>query len=126
MEQSTDRLETFHWSGRVACYTQWFDRDDPSGTGDYETLADLIKNYQGKICPKPMSIQAATLTGVPAESIGQVFASYDVLTGFICKNPQLNGECCLDYKVRFKCPCPWPIIKPYEIQDVAFNSTTDN
>ncbi|XP_036425390.1 cartilage intermediate layer protein 1-like [Colossoma macropomum] len=110
------------------CYTQWFDRDNPSG-GDYETRALLTMQYPGKICPKPKTIQAATLTGVPAESIGQVFSSYDVSTGFICLNPQPNGECCLDYKVRFGCPCPWPvIIKPNvslaEIaEDAAINRT---
>lgn len=62
-----------YWLFHVAvCYTEWFDRDDPSGMGDYETLSDLRREYPNKICSKPLSIQAATLTGVPAENIGQV------------------------------------------------------
>ncbi|XP_053537080.1 cartilage intermediate layer protein 1 isoform X1 [Ictalurus punctatus] len=97
----------------AVCYTQWFDRDNPTGNGDYETLKDLRAEYPKKICSKPLTIQAATLTGVPAESIGQVFQVYDTVLGFACVNSQQkNDECCLDYKVRFGCPCPWPPIKP--------------
>ncbi|XP_027020501.1 cartilage intermediate layer protein 1 [Tachysurus fulvidraco] len=95
------------------CFTQWFDRDNPSGKGDYETLSNLRSEYPRKICTRPLSIQAATLTGVTAESIGQVFQAYDTVTGFACVNSnQRNEECCLDYKVRFGCPCPWPPIRP--------------
>lgn len=57
----------------AVCYTQWFDRSNPSGGRDNEALTELRAEYPGKICPKPLTIQAATLTGVPAESIGQVF-----------------------------------------------------
>ncbi|XP_053483339.1 cartilage intermediate layer protein 1-like isoform X1 [Ictalurus furcatus] len=93
------------------CYTQWFDRDNPSGNGDNETLRDLRAEYPRMICSKPLTIQAATLTGVPAESIGQVFQVYDTVFGFACvSSQQKNGECCLDYKVRFGCPCSWPPI----------------
>uniref|UniRef100_A0A8C6SRR1 WxxW domain-containing protein n=1 Tax=Neogobius melanostomus TaxID=47308 RepID=A0A8C6SRR1_9GOBI len=35
------------------CWTDWFDRSDPSGTGDYETLSQLQKEYPGKICRNP-------------------------------------------------------------------------
>lgn len=63
-----------YWVSLVAvCYTKWFDRDNPSGQGDYETLKELTAEYPRQICTKPLAIQAATLTGVPAESIGQVF-----------------------------------------------------
>ncbi|XP_053537083.1 cartilage intermediate layer protein 1-like isoform X1 [Ictalurus punctatus] len=98
---------------RPVCYTQWFDRDNPNGNGDYETMNELRAEYPKKICSKPLTIQAATLTGVPAESIGQVFEVYDTVFGFSCVNSdQKNDECCLDYKVRFGCRCPWPPIKP--------------
>jgi hypothetical protein len=36
-------------------WTPWFDRDDPSVTGDYEGLADLIKEGND-ICAKPVGI----------------------------------------------------------------------
>ncbi|KAL7889651.1 hypothetical protein AOLI_G00019090 [Acnodon oligacanthus] len=91
------------------CYTQWFDRDDPSGKGDYETLVDLRIEYPGKICPKPLSIQATTISGVPAEKTGEVIQTSDTVVGFACVNTdQKNGNWCLDYKVRFGCPCPFP------------------
>ncbi|XP_017326314.1 cartilage intermediate layer protein 1 isoform X2 [Ictalurus punctatus] len=109
------------------CYTQWFDRDNPTGNGDYETLNDLRAEYPKKICSKPLTIQAATLTGVPAESIGQVFQVYDTVSGFACVNSQQkNGECCLDYKVRFGCPCPWPIVKPilFAVEEIPAQPNT--
>ncbi|KAI4903731.1 hypothetical protein NFI96_005124 [Prochilodus magdalenae] len=50
----------------------WFDRDDPSGNGDYETLEHLRTEYPGKICSKPLGIQATTMSGVPAKKSGRV------------------------------------------------------
>ncbi|KAK3541114.1 hypothetical protein QTP86_015404, partial [Hemibagrus guttatus] len=86
------------------CYTQWFDRDDPSGYGDYETLLNLRAENPGKICDHPYSIQAQTLTGV--FPTGQVFAYYDTVNGFACVNAQQKKpQRCLDYKVRFVCLC---------------------
>ncbi|MCJ8732753.1 hypothetical protein PDJAM_G00215200 [Pangasius djambal] len=108
------------------CYTQWFDRDNPSGKGDYETLKDLRAENPKKICSQPLTIQAATLSGVSALSIGQVFEVYDTVTGFACVNSQQkNEECCLDYKVRFGCPCPWPPGKPpfSAVEDAQKNTT---
>ena len=47
-------------------WTAWFDRDDTSGQGDYETLVDLRK--EGKqICENPVSIECQTLSGIPAD-----------------------------------------------------------
>ncbi|KAB5577286.1 hypothetical protein PHYPO_G00208150 [Pangasianodon hypophthalmus] len=112
---------------KIVCYTQWFDRDNPSGKGDYETLKDLRAEYPRKICSQPLTIQAATLSGVPAQNIGQVFEVYDTVSGFACVNSQQrNEECCLDYKVRFGCPCPWPPIKPIfsAVEDVQAQPNT--
>ncbi|KAK3515248.1 hypothetical protein QTP70_012836 [Hemibagrus guttatus] len=89
------------------CYTQWFDRDDPSGYGDYETLLNLRAENPGKICDHPYSIQAQTLTGV--FPTGQVFAYYDTVNGFACVNAQQKKpQRCLDYKRDIVSPaCPW-------------------
>ena len=35
---------------------RWFDRDDPSFTGDYETLNDLRKEGN-TICPNPIATE---------------------------------------------------------------------
>ena len=69
-------LEAQVASGCGACqapktlqWTAWFDRDNTSGNGDYETLAELLK--EGKnICPIPVGIECQTLAGAPASSTG--------------------------------------------------------
>ncbi|XP_048860203.1 mucin-5AC-like isoform X3 [Brienomyrus brachyistius] len=90
------------------CWTQWFDRDDPSGVGDFETLQNLRQENPGKICDAPIAIQATTLSGTPASQTGQTFHNYDTTVGFACVNSE-NKQMCLDYQVRFQCPpsfCP--------------------
>ncbi|XP_061538148.1 mucin-5AC [Phycodurus eques] len=87
------------------CWTQWFDQDNPSGTGDYETLSKLHKENPGKICKQPVQIEVKTTSGASVGSTGNVIHASDTQTGFICLNrdqPQ-NGRCA-DFKVRFSCP----------------------
>ncbi|XP_070399615.1 cartilage intermediate layer protein 2-like [Nothobranchius furzeri] len=93
------------------CWTSWYDRDNPGGTGDWEDLRNLRLAYPGEICRKPLEIQAVTVIGnVPAESTGQNFYAYNTFLGFICLNAdQPFGEQCSDYKVRFRCPCFFPV-----------------
>uniref|UniRef100_A0AAV2KGN4 WxxW domain-containing protein n=1 Tax=Knipowitschia caucasica TaxID=637954 RepID=A0AAV2KGN4_KNICA len=88
------------------CWTQWFDRDDPSGTGDWETLADLQKQNPKQICDRPQQIEVVTTVGEhPALSTNQqsLFYIFNPLEGFVCKNSKTQR--CLDYKVRFACCC---------------------
>lgn len=54
------------------CWTDWFDRDDPSGSGDWETLYNLRKENPGKICPTPQGIEATTLSGLSVAAAGEV------------------------------------------------------
>nr|XP_028596855.1 uncharacterized protein LOC114602603 isoform X1 [Podarcis muralis] len=85
------------------CTTRWFDRDDPSGVGDFETLADLRREYPMDICPEPIGIEAQTMEGIPASSTGQIFHPFNTKEGFACVNKEQKYSC-LDYKVRFTCP----------------------
>ena len=39
-------------------WTQWFDRDNPSGTEDNEMLVYIKKQYVGKVCSRPTAIEA--------------------------------------------------------------------
>ncbi len=55
------------------CITKWFDRDDPTGYGDYELLADLLNAYPGEICPNPIAIEAQTISGQSASQTGNIF-----------------------------------------------------
>ncbi|XP_077396778.1 mucin-5AC-like isoform X2 [Festucalex cinctus] len=87
------------------CWTRWFDRDNPSGTGDYETLPELHKENPDKICQYPIQIEVKTKSGASVGSTGDVIHVSDVHTGFVCRNQdQPNNGQCSDYKVRFLCP----------------------
>ena len=59
----------------LECWTDWFDRDDPTGNGDFETLVDLRSEYPGKICPSPVQIEVTTISGVSHTATGNVFAA---------------------------------------------------
>ncbi len=70
-----------------ACVTRWFDRDDSSGNGDYELLADLLKAYPGEICPNPIGIEAQTISGQPASQTGNTFQEwvYQIVMLSVCQ-----------------------------------------
>ncbi|XP_017267559.1 cartilage intermediate layer protein 2 [Kryptolebias marmoratus] len=88
------------------CWTRWFNRDRPSASGDWETLKSLREEYPGKICRRPRVIQAVTARKeIPAERTKQKFYVYNTKTGFVCRNKDQKRGRCLDYKVRFRCPC---------------------
>ncbi|KAM8754214.1 mucin-5B [Acanthopagrus schlegelii] len=87
------------------CRTRWFDLDDPTRRGDYETLLRVQTLYPGQVCSQPVAIEAMTVSGVPAHRTGDVFQVYDAARGFSCVNAeQPGGNRCQDYKVRFTCP----------------------
>uniref|UniRef100_A0A673CQE9 WxxW domain-containing protein n=1 Tax=Sphaeramia orbicularis TaxID=375764 RepID=A0A673CQE9_9TELE len=94
------------YCGFGACWTQWFDRDDPSGTGDWETLSSLRAAYPNKICETPMYIEAVVVgTNAPASSTGEIFHTFNPTEGFVCRKTDQKDKKCLDYKVRFGCCC---------------------
>ncbi|MCH8081353.1 MAG: hypothetical protein IID52_03080 [Proteobacteria bacterium] len=81
-------------------WTDWLDRDNPSGKGDYETVKDFVA--AGIIDPGPLGIQCRTLGGQPWQAAGQVY-SCDATVGGVCVNSkQVGGAQCLDYEVRFR------------------------
>lgn len=85
-------------------WTQWYDRDNPSGTGDHEVLNSLIKEYKG-LCPKPTAIDAR----VKGSNIPWYLTSNQLSI-----SPSLGLQCwnnygsikqkCFDYEVQFCCP----------------------
>lgn len=38
-------------------WTEWFDRDDERGSGDWEKLSDLHEAYPDRLCSSPLDIQ---------------------------------------------------------------------
>ncbi|XP_034058681.1 cartilage intermediate layer protein 1-like [Gymnodraco acuticeps] len=91
---------------KLVCWTDWFDRDNPSGSGDWELLKDLRKENPGKICEYPLHIKVVTTdTMTPAISTGQTFYIFNPTQGFVCRNKDQRKDMCRDYKIRFGCPC---------------------
>nr|XP_019934148.1 PREDICTED: mucin-5AC-like [Paralichthys olivaceus] len=89
------------------CWTKWYDRDNPSGTGDWESLSDLRRQDPKGICDRPLYIDVVTTdTNTPFTSTGQTHYVYSPTQGFVCRNQDQAGRRCHDYKVRFGCPCP--------------------
>lgn len=58
----------------AVCWTKWYDRDNPSGTGDWELLSNLMAENPGEIWYYPMYIEVVTTdTLTPAISTGETF-----------------------------------------------------
>ena len=83
-------------------WTQWFDRDDPSGTGDYETLVNLREEHLGVICDSPIQIECRVKSTQEDYTTTGETVTCNTETGFMCRLNQ-NGGSCLDYEVRFYC-----------------------
>lgn len=79
-------------------WTDWLDRDNPSGSGDFETLAEF--QSAGQVCDAPLNVECETLDGRPWTEVGQQY-SCRLDRGGVCRN---QGQNCLDYRVRFLCP----------------------
>uniref|UniRef100_A0A3P9NI14 WxxW domain-containing protein n=1 Tax=Poecilia reticulata TaxID=8081 RepID=A0A3P9NI14_POERE len=69
-----------------------FDEDNPSGSGDWETLSSLCRENPGKICPQPDQYGGQD----------SVWA-YDRTSRFVCRKRDQRDRKCHDYKVCFGC-----------------------
>ena len=103
------------------CWTRWLDRDNPSGFGDYETLADF---HHSLVCPNPQSIQCRVKsTRADWQTTGQVYICNNQVGG-TCTNSE-NSSPCLDYEVRFLCDCPEPTTtEPITTEPTSSEPTT--
>uniref|UniRef100_A0A8C5EIZ0 hyaluronoglucosaminidase n=1 Tax=Gouania willdenowi TaxID=441366 RepID=A0A8C5EIZ0_GOUWI len=84
-------------------WTEWFDRDDERGSGDWEKLSDLHKAYPDRLCSSPLDIQAETHNGIPSNQTGDVIYKKDKNYGFVCLNKDQTHGMCHNYRVRFLC-----------------------
>ena len=84
---------------QFASWTQWYDRDNPSGNGDYEN-----RSLQAGVCASPSGVECRTVSGLALWQTGEV-VTCSANAGLICVNAnQPDGDCDYDYKVRFLCP----------------------
>uniref|UniRef100_A0A671WCL6 WxxW domain-containing protein n=1 Tax=Sparus aurata TaxID=8175 RepID=A0A671WCL6_SPAAU len=86
------------------CWTDWFNRDNPSGSGDWETLKELRRENPGKICSDLKGMEVTTLSGHSVSAAGEVIFRNDLTDGFVCRNQDQSDRMCNDYRVRFSCP----------------------
>lgn len=91
----------------IACpsfadWSVWYDRDDPSGTGDWEHLYQLQID-DPDLCERPTAVECRAIDGTPL-SVTREVVICSTEDGFICRNQrQPDGRCDYDYKVRFLC-----------------------
>ncbi|XP_075315914.1 uncharacterized protein LOC142375655 [Odontesthes bonariensis] len=94
------------YCAEIVCLTKWYDRDQPSGSGDWETLGSLRNENPGEICENPLYIEVVTTDAmIPAIYTGENFFTFNPTKGFVCRNRDQSSNTCKDYKVRFGCPC---------------------
>ena len=86
-------------------WTEFFNRDNPIGDGDSETLSEINYQFAGRACLNPTAVDAEFLpNGKDYRSVGQVVQISPEI-GFICLNRhQPHQGRCLNYRVRFCCP----------------------
>lgn len=90
---------------RCASWTGWLDRDNPSGSGDYETRTDFLSSGQlPTTCTAPGGIECQTTSGTDWSLTGEVYTC-NTSVGGACRNSQQPDFFCLDYRARFLCPC---------------------
>uniref|UniRef100_A0A8D2JCJ0 hyaluronoglucosaminidase n=1 Tax=Sciurus vulgaris TaxID=55149 RepID=A0A8D2JCJ0_SCIVU len=82
-------------------WTEWFDHDKVSPTKGGEKISDLRVAYPGKICNRPIDIQATTMDGVNL-SVEVVYKRGQDYR-FACYH---QGQACQSYRVRFLCGKP--------------------
>lgn len=83
-------------------WTSWLNRDQPGGSGDFETLRDFVA--EGKACENPEKIECRTRSGKDWTETGEVYQCV-ARVGGVCRNSsQPQGKRCSDYEVRFYCP----------------------
>lgn len=88
-----------------AAWTQWLDRDNPSGTGDWEGIVDFPS---GSVCDSPYVVQARVIGTDEILNIDDempdVMYRFDIDYGLSCRNQDQGfDESCSDYEVRFLC-----------------------
>ncbi len=91
---SNGRCKSFN---EAMYWTDWIDRDDPSGMADYEHKIETPW-----VCSSPIAVECRKTDGTHYISADQdIFCNREV--GVVCYNA-LNPEGCYDYKVRYLCP----------------------
>merc|ERR1712002_24673 len=104
----TYKYLTVTWGCEQKCnvyWTKFYDRDNPSGKGDWETINDLRNQYPGQTCDNPIAVEGRLTNGSPISVSGN-YVELSTTAGLICRNNQQTNQLskyCKDFKVRFLC-----------------------
>ncbi|ESP03294.1 hypothetical protein LOTGIDRAFT_70514, partial [Lottia gigantea] len=79
-------------------WTEFFDRDDPSGNYDSEDLTNIQIEYPGKVCENPIGVDARLLNNLNYITSGEI-VTISPSIGLICKNSDQIDNKCEDYKI---------------------------
>ncbi|KAM7330553.1 hypothetical protein ACRRTK_009742 [Alexandromys fortis] len=82
-------------------WTEWFNHDKVPQSKGGEKISDLRAAYPGKICNRPIDIQATTMDGVALNT--EVVYKNGQDYRFACYT---RGRACRNYRVRFLCGKP--------------------
>ncbi|XP_024905843.1 cell migration-inducing and hyaluronan-binding protein isoform X4 [Pteropus alecto] len=82
-------------------WTDWFHHDKVSHSKGGEKISDLRAAHPGKICNRPLDIQATTVDGVNLTT--EVVYKRGQDYRFVCYD---QGHACQSYRVRFLCGRP--------------------
>jgi hypothetical protein len=86
-------------------WTNWLDRDNPSGTGDWENRTGFPS---GEVCGSPTDIEArvrgTTSVFSPYDPRPETLQTFTASDGLVCRNIDQADGFCNDYEVRFLCP----------------------
>ena len=67
------------------CWSTWIDRDDPSGTGDWEVRSSIIKeNYV--LCDEPTEIECQTSGGTTDFEYHSTVRLRAIVPLLVCRN----------------------------------------
>ncbi|XP_013398042.1 mucin-5AC [Lingula anatina] len=91
-------------------WSPWYDRDNPSGLGDYENLHAQKK--RGYVCGgcKPIAAQCRVkgttnvFTRWSGTAPNKLVIHCSPTKGLVCVNSQQGGGSCKDYEIRYLCP----------------------
>ena len=84
-------------------WTDYYNRDLPSGMGDFETLASLRRENPGEICKYPIAVDARLVDDHTHYTLTGQNLNVDLELGFYCVNEEQTEEECLNYEARFCC-----------------------
>ncbi|XP_077527874.1 hemocytin-like isoform X2 [Haemaphysalis longicornis] len=85
------------------CWTEWLNEDVPEGPGDFEDMRTL--QAQGKVCMQPAAIECRVEADKTHWTQTGQKVQCSMEQGLQCWNSDNGPQGCLDYQVRFYCPC---------------------